>query len=119
MNKPRIFLGSSSQQAKLLYEHKASVILDRICSRVAALSNQYRDHLARQNEVNVISQESKIDDLKSFQLRLKEMKEHHAKYPQLMTGGFEVELALLVGDEEEELAKYDHCHSIPMPELAR
>jgi splicing factor 3A subunit 3 len=93
-----------------LNEHKASQVLDRISSRVAALNNLYSDENARRAEVELLSAPQQQNDLSEFYSRLVKIQEHHSKYPDATPGGFDLELAALlekgnkdgVDDEYEE-----------------
>lgn len=87
---------------RLQNEHKASQLLDRIHSRVVALNNLYEDQDTRKAEIDSLSAPHRQDDLSSFYDRLSKIQEHHAKYPDSVVGGFELELAAFV-DEAEEL----------------
>ncbi|KAH9850741.1 RNA splicing factor PRP9 [Lenzites betulinus] len=91
----------SSHQVRLQNEHKASQLLDRIHSRVVTLSNLYEDQDTRKSEIDAISGTTRQDDLSAFYDRLGKITEHHAKYPNSTVGGFELELAAFVDDDEE------------------
>ena len=91
----------TTQQAKLINEHKASQLLDRITSHVTALHNLYRDAGPRGSELENISG-TKPDDLSEFYTRLEKVKEFHVKYPDQIVGGFELELATLVDNDEND-----------------
>ncbi|EJF56615.1 RNA splicing factor PRP9 [Dichomitus squalens LYAD-421 SS1] len=92
----------STHQVRLQNEHKASQLLDRIHARVVALNNLYEDQDTRKAEIDSLSAPPRQDDLSAFYDRLSKIQEHHAKYPDSVVGGFELELAAFV-DEAEEL----------------
>jgi splicing factor 3A subunit 3 len=85
-------------QQKVQGEHKASQILDRIAARVATLNNLYQNNDTRKQEIAAISGSSKAEDLSEFYSRLGKIQEHHAKYPDGIIDGFELELLALTED---------------------
>ena len=89
-------------QQKIQGEHRASQILDRIAARVTTLNNLYRSDDTRKQEIAEISGSSKADDLSEFYSRLGKTQEHHAKYPDGITDGFELELLALTEDPMAE-----------------
>ncbi|KAI0375800.1 RNA splicing factor PRP9 [Pilatotrama ljubarskyi] len=90
-----------THQVRLQNEHKASQLLDRIHSRVVTLNNLYEDQDTRKAEIDAISASAKQDDLSAFYERLGKITEHHVKYPDTVVGGFELELAAFMDDDEE------------------
>ncbi|KDQ64343.1 hypothetical protein JAAARDRAFT_52300 [Jaapia argillacea MUCL 33604] len=94
----------TAHQQRLQNEHKASQILDRISSRVMSLNSLYEDQDTRQAEIDLLAPPANQDDLSEFYSRLVKIQEHHAKYPDSVAGGFELELAafLEAGQEEAE-----------------
>jgi splicing factor 3A subunit 3 len=99
----------STHQSNLQNEHKASQMLDRISSRLSALNNFYQDEDARKAEIDLLSAPSQQNDLSEFYSRLVKIQEHHSKYPDSVPGGFDLELAALLeetnqdgGDDEYE-----------------
>ncbi|EJD01568.1 uncharacterized protein FOMMEDRAFT_126603 [Fomitiporia mediterranea MF3/22] len=104
---------STTQQAKLSNEHKASQVLDRISSRVHTLHNLYQDEPVRKAEIDAISG-SKPDDLSEFYARLAKIKEHHLKYPDQLVGSFELDLAALVNDNTGEAGEDDYEEEDPI-----
>ena len=95
-------------QQKVQTEHKASQILDRISARVNTLSNLYRND-ERKQELEAISGSSKPDDLSGFYSGLGKIQEHHAKYPDGITDGFELELLALTEDPAVEEGDEDYA----------
>ncbi|KAI0650581.1 RNA splicing factor PRP9 [Trametes meyenii] len=91
----------STHQVRLQNEHKASQLLDRIHSRIVTLSNLYEDQDARKSEIDSISAPVRQDDLSAFYERLGRITEHHTKYPDSDVGGFELELAAFLDDDQE------------------
>ncbi|EMD40919.1 hypothetical protein CERSUDRAFT_44990 [Gelatoporia subvermispora B] len=96
----------STHESRLQTEHKASQLLDRITSRVTALNNLYGDEDARKAEIDALSAPNNQSDLSAFYSRLSKIHEHHAKYPDTVVGGFELELSAFLdegdyGDDEE------------------
>lgn len=85
-------------QQKVQAEHRASQILDRISARATALNNLYRNDDTRKQEIAGISGSSKADELSEFYSRLGKIQEHHAKYPDGIIDGFELELLALTED---------------------
>jgi Splicing factor SF3a60 binding domain. len=77
-------------------------MLDRISSRVSALNNFYQDDDARKAEINVLSAPSNQNDLSEFYSRLVKIQEHHSKYPDSVPGGFDLELAALLEDTNQD-----------------
>lgn len=100
---------ASTHESKLQGEHRAAGVLDRISSRVTTLNNLYEDTDARNPEINALSAPpNNQNDLDEFYSRLSKIREHHNKYPDSVAGGFELELASLLeepnqdGDEFED-----------------
>ncbi|OCH92146.1 RNA splicing factor PRP9 [Obba rivulosa] len=95
-----------THESRLQIEHKASQLLDRISSRVTTLSNIYEDQDTRKTEIDALSAPANQSDLSAFYSRLGKIQEHHAKYPDTVVGGFELELSAFLdegdlGDDEE------------------
>ncbi|THH12237.1 hypothetical protein EW145_g128 [Phellinidium pouzarii] len=103
----------STQRAKLVNEHKASQILDRIASRARTLHDTYQDEATRKAEIDAISG-SKPDDLDEFYSRIGKIKEYHLKYPGQVVGGFELELAALVDNDVGEAGGDDYEEEDPI-----
>ena len=109
-----------THESKLLNEHKASQVLDRISSRVTALNNLYADQGGRKAEIELLSAPQQQNDLSEFYSRLVKIQEHHSKYPDATPGGFDLELAALleegnqdgIDDEYEEEDRECHCVAI-------
>jgi splicing factor 3A subunit 3 len=106
-------------QQKVQAEHKASQILDRIAARVTTLSNLYQNDDTRKQEIAAISGSSKADDVSEFYSRLGKIQEHHAKYPDGITDGFELELLALTEDPivdegDEGYAEEDRTFTLPL-----
>lgn len=90
-------------ETRLQNEHHASQMLDRISSRAAALNGLYEDTDARSAEINALSQTAHPgDNLSEFYARLVKLQEHHSKYPDSVAGGFEVELASLLEEHNQD-----------------
>jgi splicing factor 3A subunit 3 len=89
-----------SHEDQVRNEHKASQILDRISSRVTTLKDLYHDDDARNAEMNALSAPTQQNDLSEFYSRLVKIQEHHSKYPDSVSGGFDLELAALLEDGE-------------------
>lgn len=89
-------------QQKVQTEHKAAQILDRVAARVNTLNNLYQSDDTRKQEIAAISGSSKADDLPEFYSRLGKIQEHHAKYPDGIIDGFELELLALTDDPTVE-----------------
>ena len=95
-------------QQKVQTEHRASQILDRISARVNTLDNLYQGDDTRKQEIEAISGSSRADDLSEFYSRLGKIQEHHAKYPDGITDGFELELLALTEDPAAEEGDEDY-----------
>ena len=91
----------TTHQTRLQNEHKASQLLDRIHSRVVTLSNLYEDQDTRKAEIEAISAPVQQNDLSAFYERLGKITEHHTKYPDSTVGGFELELAAFLDEDQE------------------
>jgi splicing factor 3A subunit 3 len=91
----------SLHQQKVQTEHKAAQILDRVSARVNTLNNLYQSDDTRRQEIAAISSSSKAEDLSEFYSRLGKIQEHHAKYPDGIIDGFELELLALTEDPED------------------
>ncbi|THV08334.1 hypothetical protein K435DRAFT_958918 [Dendrothele bispora CBS 962.96] len=89
----------SAHQQRLQAEHRASQILDRIHTRAVELNNLYVDEDTRKQEVDSLSSSS---DLDAFYQRLAKIQEHHAKYPDSVAGGFDIELAALLEEPNQD-----------------
>ncbi|KAI9056528.1 RNA splicing factor PRP9 [Trametes sanguinea] len=90
-----------THQTRLQNEHKAAQLLDRIQSRVVTLNNLYEDEDTRKAEIDAISAPAQQNDLSAFYDRLAKITEHHTKYPDTTVGGFELELAAFLDDDQE------------------
>lgn len=110
----------STHETKLANEHKAAQVLNRVSSRVNALNNLYSDKDARRMEIELLSAPQQQNDLSEFYSRLVKIQEHHSKYPDATPGGFDLELAALLedgnqdgidDDYEEEDREYARLHS--------
>lgn len=102
-------------QSRIINEHKAIKILERITSRATAIDALYNDEKARNEEMGLLSVNNNIgngeDELSEFYARLAKIKEHHVKYPDSVVGAFELELAALVDeppvDDDDEFVEDD------------
>ncbi|KAF8897746.1 hypothetical protein BD779DRAFT_1432102 [Infundibulicybe gibba] len=83
-------------------EHRAADMLDRISSRLVTLNNLYSDEDARNAEIELLSAPSQKHDLSEFYSRLVKIQEHHSKYPDTVPGGFDLELAALLEDPNQD-----------------
>lgn len=92
----------STHERSLQNEHKASQMLDRISSRVSTLNNMYLDEDARKAEIESLSAPSQQNDLSEFYSRLVKIQEHHSKYPDTAPGGFDLELAALLEETNQD-----------------
>ncbi|TFK43682.1 hypothetical protein BDQ12DRAFT_643299 [Crucibulum laeve] len=97
----------ATHDQNLQKEHKASQILDRISSRVSSLSNIYQDEDARKAEIELLSAPSQQNDLSEFYSRLVKIQEHHAKYPDSVAGGSDLEIAALLDEPNQEDEEYE------------
>ncbi|KAJ7752738.1 hypothetical protein DFH07DRAFT_921585 [Mycena maculata] len=91
-----------SHDLRLQTEHKAAEILDRISSRVVSLDSIYADEERRRAEIDLLSAPGQQNDLSEFYARLVKIQEHHAKYPDSIPGGFDLELAVLLEGADDE-----------------
>ncbi len=104
-----------THEARLQNEHHASQMLDRISSRAVALNGLYDDEDTRKTEIDALSPQHNqpSDNLSEFYARLVKLQEHHSKYPDSVAGGFELELAALLEehnqDEDDEYAEEDRA----------
>ncbi|KAG6878602.1 hypothetical protein C0993_003057 [Termitomyces sp. T159_Od127] len=96
-----------THEARLQIEHKASQILDRIQSRILTLNSLYQDEDARKAEVNSLSAPAQANDLSEFYSRLVKIQEHHTKYPDSVPGGFDLEIAALLDEPNQEEEDYE------------
>ncbi|KAF9464341.1 RNA splicing factor PRP9 [Collybia nuda] len=92
----------STHERNLQNEHKASQVLDRITSRASVLHSLYQDQDARKLELEALSAPAQQNDLSEFYSRLGKIQEHHNKYPDSIPGGFDLELAALLEDTNQE-----------------
>ncbi|KAJ3934564.1 MAG: hypothetical protein NXY57DRAFT_663715 [Lentinula lateritia] len=99
---------TSTHEGKVQNEHRAAQVLDRISSRVVALNNLYDDKNAREQEINSLSTPpNQQNNLEEFYSRLSKIREHHSKYPDSVTGGFELELASLLEEPSQDDDDYE------------
>ncbi|KAL0949309.1 hypothetical protein HGRIS_009385 [Hohenbuehelia grisea] len=94
---------SANHDSKLQNEHKASQVLDRITARTVSLNNLYRDEDARKAEIDSLSTASDPNDLSEFYSRLVKIQEHHAKYPDAVPDGFDLEIAVFLDEPGQEV----------------
>ncbi|KAJ7930002.1 hypothetical protein B0H13DRAFT_1859154 [Mycena leptocephala] len=99
---------------RLQTEHKAAQILDRISSRGTSLSSIYEDEDRRRAEIDLLSAPPQQNDLSEFYARLVKIQEHHAKYPDSVPGGFDLELAVLLEDYNQDGADDDFEEEDPI-----
>ena len=104
-----------SHETKLQTEHKAAQVLDRLSSRLTSLKTQYEDEDARKAEVDSLAAPANPGDLSEFYSRLVKIQGHYDKYPDAAAGGFDLELAALLeegnqdGIEDEENEEEDRA----------
>lgn len=102
---------NSTHDKNLQNEHKASQILDRISARITTLNNLYEDEDARKAELDALSAPSQQNDLSEFYSRLGKIQEHYNKYPDAVSGGFDLEIAAFLDepgqDGEDEFEEED------------
>lgn len=92
-----------THEIKLQTEHKAAQVLDRISSRVTALHNYYLDEDARNTEIGALSAPAAAqNDLSEFYARLVKIQDHYNKYPDAVPGGFELELAAILEEGNQD-----------------
>ncbi|KAF8639817.1 hypothetical protein AX17_001074 [Amanita inopinata Kibby_2008] len=103
-----------SHDRTLQAEHRAAQILHRISARVAALDNLYDDQVSRKAEVDLLSANAQQNDLSEFYSRLVKVQEHHSKYPDSVPGGFDLEIAALLDEPEQEIADEDYEEEDPV-----
>lgn len=110
-----------THEVGLQTEHKAAHVLSRISSRVASLKTQYDDEDARKAEINALTAPTQPGDLSEFYARLVKIQDHYNKYPDVTAGAFELELAALLeeGNQDgvdEEFEEEDRAYqSISLP----
>ncbi|KAF7332253.1 RNA splicing factor PRP9 [Mycena kentingensis (nom. inval.)] len=92
-----------THELRIQTEHRAAQVLDRIQSRVVTLSSIYDDEDRRRAELDAISGSAQQqNDLSDFYARLVKVQEHHAKYPDSVPGGFDLELSSLLEEYEQD-----------------
>jgi splicing factor 3A subunit 3 len=106
-------------QQKVQSEHRASQILDRVSARVNTLNNLYQSDDTRKQEIIAISGSSRADELSEFYSRLGKIQEHHAKYPDGIVDGFELELLALTedptaGEGDEDYVEEDRMFNVSL-----
>lgn len=110
-----------THEVTLQTEHKAAQVLSRVSSRVASLKTQYDDEDARNAEIDALTAPAQPGDLSEFYARLVKIQDHYNKYPDVAAGAFELELAALLeeGNQDgidEELEEEDRAYlSIWLP----
>ncbi|KAJ7590658.1 RNA splicing factor PRP9 [Mycena floridula] len=92
-----------TQEIRLQTEHKSAQVLDRIAARTVALNNLYEDEAARNAEIELLSgPPNNPNDLSQFYARFDKIKEHYNKYPDPVPDGFELELATLLEEPDQD-----------------
>ncbi|KAK7061870.1 RNA splicing factor PRP9 [Favolaschia claudopus] len=91
-----------THEQRLQTEHKSAQVLDRISSRVISLNSMYEDEDRRRAEIDLLSAPTNQNDLSEFYARLVKIQEHHAKYPDSVAGGFDLELAVLLEEYNQD-----------------
>lgn len=97
-----------THESRLQVEHKASQTLDRIQSRVVALSNSYEDQETRKAEIDKLTGPGNSNELGEFYARLGKIQEHYVKYPDTVANGFELELAAFLDEGMEEVGEDEY-----------
>ena len=105
-------------QQRVQTEHRASQILDRISARVNSLNGLYQNDDTRKQEIAAVSGPSRADDLSEFYSRLGKIQEHHTKYPDGITDGFELELLAITEDPTAEEGDEDYAEEDRMFNLS-
>ncbi|KAK2466083.1 hypothetical protein APHAL10511_001725 [Amanita phalloides] len=95
-------------------EHTAAHILDRISARLTALNNLYDDIPSRNAELGLLSSNAIHSDLSEFYSRLVKIQDHHAKYPDSVPGGFDLEIAAFPDELDQEAADDDFEEEDPV-----
>jgi hypothetical protein len=92
-----------THEIRIQTEHKAAQVLDRISSRVTTLHNSYLDDDARKAEIGALSAPAAAqNDLSEFYARLVKVQDHYNKYPDAVAGGFEMELAAILEEGNQD-----------------
>jgi splicing factor 3A subunit 3 len=108
----------STHEGRLQVEHKASQLLDRITARSTTLSSLYADEAARKAELDALSAKAgNQEDLAEFYTRLGKVQEHYNKYPDSVTGGFELELAAFLDEPEQDADEEFEIEDREYPEI--
>ncbi|KIO17790.1 hypothetical protein M407DRAFT_227443 [Tulasnella calospora MUT 4182] len=88
----------TTRRLQIKNEHKVSNVLDRIRDRASTLHTSYLDEdSTRHAETTSLS----TPDFAEFYSRLKKIREYHLKYPDQPADPFELELAGLMGEDED------------------
>ncbi|KAG1892248.1 hypothetical protein F4604DRAFT_1912976 [Suillus subluteus] len=104
-----------SHEIRIQTEHKAAQVLDRISSRVTALHNSYLDEDARKAEIGAISAPAAAqNDLSEFYARLVKIQDHYNKYPDAVAGGFDMELAAILEEGNQDGLDDDYEEEDPI-----
>lgn len=91
-----------SHEVKLQTEHKSAQVLGRISSRAVALKTQYDDEQSRKAEIDALTAPAQPSDLSEFYARLVKIQDHYNKYPDVAAGVFELELAALLEEGNQD-----------------
>lgn len=97
-----------THEARIQTEHKAAQVLDRISAKTSVLCSLYQDEDSRKHELDVLSATAPANDLSEFYSRLVKIQEHHAKYPDSIPGGFDLELAAFLEEIDTDNADEDY-----------
>ncbi|KAG8949278.1 hypothetical protein FRC04_008880 [Tulasnella sp. 424] len=90
----------TTRRLQIKNEHKVGTVLDRIRDRASTLHSSYLDDdNTRHAETTSLS----TPDFTEFYARLKKIREYHLKYPDQPADPFELELAGLMGEDEDLL----------------
>ncbi|KAJ7068495.1 hypothetical protein C8F01DRAFT_1118332 [Mycena amicta] len=103
-----------SHELHMQTEHRAAQVLDRISSRAVTLNSIYEDNDRRRAELDSISAPAQQNDLSEFYARLVKVQEHHAKYPDSVPGGFDLELSVLLEDYDHDGADEEYDEEDPI-----
>jgi len=97
-----------THEARLQNEHKSAQVLDRISTRVTTLNALYEDEATRKAEIDSLANaRPPPNDLAEFYGRLAKIHEHYSKYPDAVAVGFDMEIAALLDEPDQDDDEYD------------
>ncbi|CAK5275474.1 unnamed protein product [Mycena citricolor] len=103
-----------AHEQRIQQETRAAQILDRITGRAVALDALYEDEERRRAEIDRLTAPNQQDDFTEFYARLVKIQEHHAKYPDSVPGGFDLELATLLEEPNQDGADEEYEEEDPI-----